>query len=250
VRERIDLALKAACLVLAAVLVAGIYRAVSEASRLGGLDAGIAAIAPADVPSREPGGPGPVPTPVDAAPPEKGATPPEARDASPPPPAGEAVKADAGPPAPPPGSAKETAAGPKSEGSPPAGTVPSTTYSGGSGKDAEGKEDAGKLEGKGAPDPFPSRYKIIGASRIFGAPPPRRENRPGIVGIAGDRALILLPSGKVEFLAEGGEAEGVKVLRIAVNRVLVEHRGTQSELTLFSGLGSSPLLPSEKERRP
>jgi hypothetical protein len=111
---------------------------------------------------------------------------------------------------------------------------------------AEGK----KADGPPGPPAIPPRYRVIGRSRIFGTPPGKQAPQPTLVGIAGDRAFIQLPSGRLEILPEGGEAEGLKVLRIDMNRALVEYKGKQVELTLFSGMGSSPLLPQEEGRRP
>jgi len=49
------------------------------------------------------------------------------------------------------------------------------------------------------------------------------------------------------LLREGEETGGVRLIRIGTNRVLVEHENQKKELTLFSGLGSTTLLPKEKE---
>ena len=94
------------------------------------------------------------------------------------------------------------------------------------------------------------RYRAIERSGIFGAPPsapPRPQ--PGLLGIANDCAIIRLPGGQVELFREGAELEGIKVLRIGTNRVLIEFKGRMTELIIFSGLGSGSLLPQEKEQR-
>jgi hypothetical protein len=49
-------------------------------------------------------------------------------------------------------------------------------------------------------------------------------------------------------LREGEETNGVKLIRIGTNRVLIEHEGQQKELTLFSGFGSESLLPKTTNR--
>jgi hypothetical protein len=91
--------------------------------------------------------------------------------------------------------------------------------------------------------PLPAEYQPIALSGIFGKAPEQKPPPPALVGVAGSRALIRAPSGKWELLAEGGELEGIKVIAIATNRVLVEFEGQLRELTIFEGLGSSSLYP-------
>jgi hypothetical protein len=112
--------------------------------------------------------------------------------------------------------------------------------------DPAGKPTAPRTQTPAALD----RYRAIERSGIFGAPPsapPRPQ--PGLLGIANDCAIIRLPGGQVELFREGAELEGIKVLRIGTNRVLIEFKGRMTELIIFSGLGSGSLLPQEKEQR-
>lgn len=101
-----------------------------------------------------------------------------------------------------------------------------------------------------APQPaLPDRFKAIDASGIFGSVPVQKIV-PTLIGMAGKYAILQTPDGAVGLVAEGGEQGGVKVLKIDINRALIEFEGKQQELTLFSGLGSSSLLPQEKDKNP
>ncbi len=111
------------------------------------------------------------------------------------------------------------------------------------------KKSAPEGEKKAEPPPPDPRQRAIEKSGIFGeAPRKGGPRRPSLLGIAGDRAILKLPDGKVDLVSEGAEASGVKVLRIATNRVLVEFKGKKIELTIFSGLGSDPLSEKSGER--
>ena len=69
-------------------------------------------------------------------------------------------------------------------------------------------------------------------------PPPM-----ALLGIAGKDAFLRTPNGQMSLLREGGEADGLKLLRIGTNRVLVELAGEKKELMIFEGLGGESLLP-------
>jgi hypothetical protein len=86
-----------------------------------------------------------------------------------------------------------------------------------------------------------ARIEKIVQSEILGAivrPLPM-----ALLGIAGRDAFIRAPNGQTGLAREGEEFGGLKVLRIDINRVLVEHEGQQKELMLFQGFGSETLLP-------
>jgi hypothetical protein len=110
---------------------------------------------------------------------------------------------------------------------------------------------AGGSRAQGGPTApaFPERYLAIDSSGIFGLAP-KKEVQPALLGLAGRYAILLCPDGKTELVAEGGEAGGIKVRKIATNRVLIEYQGKEEELTIFSGLGSGSLLHEGKERTP
>jgi hypothetical protein len=64
-----------------------------------------------------------------------------------------------------------------------------------------------------------------------------------LLGVAGKSALIRSPSGQTGLVKEGEDLGEIKLLRIGINRVLVEQDGQQKELMIFSGLGGESLLP-------
>jgi hypothetical protein len=66
-----------------------------------------------------------------------------------------------------------------------------------------------------------------------------------LLGIAGSDAFLQGPDGQTGLVKEGDELGGVKLLKIAINRVLIEQDGEKKELTLFSGLGSESLLSNQ-----
>jgi hypothetical protein len=68
-----------------------------------------------------------------------------------------------------------------------------------------------------------------------------------LLGIAGQQAILRAPNGQTDLVKEGAELGGLKLLRIGINRVLVEHEGQPKELTIFNGFGSESLLPKQKE---
>jgi hypothetical protein len=95
------------------------------------------------------------------------------------------------------------------------------------------------------PAPIPpliqARIDKITQSELLAAvfhPPPM-----ALLGIAGKDAFLRTPSGQMSLLREGGEADGLKLLRIGTNRVLVELAGEKKELMIFEGLGGESLLP-------
>lgn len=68
-----------------------------------------------------------------------------------------------------------------------------------------------------------------------------------LLGIAGKDAFLRAPNGQTGLIKEGDELGGVKLVRIGVNRVLVEEQGERKELTIFAGLGSESLLSTQKD---
>jgi hypothetical protein len=90
-----------------------------------------------------------------------------------------------------------------------------------------------------------ARVDRITQSEILG--PVVRPLPMALLGIGGNDAIVRTPGGQTVLLREGEETGGVRMIRIGTNRVLVEHENQKKELTLFSGLGSTTLLPKEKE---
>jgi hypothetical protein len=68
-----------------------------------------------------------------------------------------------------------------------------------------------------------------------------------LLGIAGKDVFLRAPNGQTGLIKEGEELDGVKLVRIGINRVLVEQQGEQKELTIFAGLGSESLLSTKKD---
>ncbi len=106
--------------------------------------------------------------------------------------------------------------------------------------------------GVGTPSALPAeaqaRVDQIVQSEILG--PVIHPVPMGLLGIAGDSAMLRATNGQTGLVKAGGEMGGIKVLRIGTNRVLVETDGQKQELTLFNGLGGESLLPKTKETQP
>ncbi|MGA2556015.1 MAG: hypothetical protein ABSG04_07050 [Verrucomicrobiota bacterium] len=82
--------------------------------------------------------------------------------------------------------------------------------------------------------------KIIN-SEMFG--PIIRPMPMTLIGIADQEAFIRATNGQTGLVKVGGDVGGIKLLRIGVNRVLVEQDGEKKELTLFGGIGGESLMP-------
>lgn len=109
---------------------------------------------------------------------------------------------------------------------------------------AGGEHGAASTEvAKGAIEvpPLAERFQPIVASGVFGQMPVNIP-MPALVGIIGNSAILRLPDGNVGTVPEGGELGGVKVLRIGVNRVLIEYLEKRNELQVFEGIGGDSLL--------
>ena len=63
-----------------------------------------------------------------------------------------------------------------------------------------------------------------------------------LLGIAGDVAFLRTDSGETGLVKVGDALGDLKLLRIGINRILVEQNGQPKELTIFSGMGSESLL--------
>ncbi len=134
-----------------------------------------------------------------------------------------------------------TPAGPPADGE----TMPSTPAS----KKAAKPAGVKKKKAEPSSPPFPPALEIIATSGFLGKAPTKKPAPPALVGTLGKYALIRAPDGKEDLVAEGGEFGGVKVIKIATNRVLIEHQGQQTELTIYAGMGSSSLLPKKKPEK-
>lgn len=105
----------------------------------------------------------------------------------------------------------------------------------------------GMRGGKPLPElPFDIQARVdrIYESELFGQvmhPVPA-----GLMGIAGNMAFLRSSSGQTGLVKEGDSLGEMKLLRIGINRVLVEEKGEQKELMIFDGYGGESLL-SKKE---
>ena len=71
-----------------------------------------------------------------------------------------------------------------------------------------------------------------------------------LLGIAGDSVFFRAPNGQTGLIKPGEELGGVKLVRVGINRVLVEEQGEQKELTIFAGLGGDSLLSTHPTNSP
>ena len=106
---------------------------------------------------------------------------------------------------------------------------------------------AGMGGGKPAdlPPEIKARVDRIYESEIFGMV--MRPQPMALQGIAGNSAFLRSPSGQTGLVKEGDSLGELKLLKIGINRVLVEQDGKKSELTIFEGYGSESLMPRDKE---
>jgi hypothetical protein len=97
------------------------------------------------------------------------------------------------------------------------------------------------------PPEIAARVDKIKDTQVLGQimrPPPM-----ALMGIAGPDVLLRGPKGQMGMIRVGEDLEGVKLISIGVNRVLVEHEGQQKELMLFEGFGGESLLSKGKENK-
>jgi hypothetical protein len=111
----------------------------------------------------------------------------------------------------------------------------------------------GRMPGMGGP-PLVDLPPALGAqvmritdSEILG--PIMHPLPEALLGIAGDFAFLRSANGQTGVVQAGENVGGLKLLRIGINRVLVEQDGEKKELTIFSGFGGESLLP-QSEKHP
>lgn len=95
------------------------------------------------------------------------------------------------------------------------------------------------------PPEIQARLDKIVASEIFA--PVMHPMPMALLGIAGDTAFLRTASGQTGLVKEGDALGEVKLLRIGINRVLVESDGQKNELMIFDGYGGESLLTSTNE---
>jgi hypothetical protein len=95
------------------------------------------------------------------------------------------------------------------------------------------------------PPEIKARVDRIYESELFGMV--MRPQPMALQGIMGNSAILRTPSGQTGLVKEGDSLGEIKLLRIGINRVLVEQDGKKSELTIFEGFGGESLMPKDKE---
>jgi hypothetical protein len=89
-----------------------------------------------------------------------------------------------------------------------------------------------------------ARVDRIYESELFGQV--MRPMPAALMGIAGNMAMLRSSSGQSGLVKEGDSLGEMKLLKIGVNRVLIEEKGEKKELMIFNGYGGESLL-SKKE---
>ena len=106
-----------------------------------------------------------------------------------------------------------------------------------------------QMRGGGKPAELPPEIKArvdrIYESELFGMV--MRPVPMGLLGIAGSSAFLRAPSGQTGLVKEGDSLGEIKLLRIGINRVLVEQDGKKTELMIFDGYGGETLMPKDNE---
>jgi hypothetical protein len=103
------------------------------------------------------------------------------------------------------------------------------------------------MPGMGPGQPLPELPPVVRAridrivdSELLG--PVIRPQPMALLGIAGNVAFLRATNGQTGLVKEGDSLGDLKLLRIGINRVLVEQDGQTQELTIFSGMGGESLL--------
>jgi hypothetical protein len=104
-----------------------------------------------------------------------------------------------------------------------------------------GGPNGGGIKKVELPAEVQSRVDRIIDSEVFGPIP--HPMPMSLLGIADQEAFIQATNGQIGPVKIGGELGGIKLLRIGINRVLVELGGEKKELTLFGGIGGESLMP-------
>ena len=92
------------------------------------------------------------------------------------------------------------------------------------------------------PPAMKSRISKITDSEILG--PVMHPLPMALLGIAGEFAFLRSANGQTGLVKPGDSLDDIKLLRIGINRVLIEQSGQKKELMIFSGYGGDSLLPT------
>lgn len=88
----------------------------------------------------------------------------------------------------------------------------------------------------------PEALSHVFSKFLFDKKPPKKVKPIVLEGIGGGFAFITAPNGRSGLVGVGETFQGIRVLKIAQNRVLIEYKGEKSELNIWNGLGSEPLI--------
>jgi len=102
---------------------------------------------------------------------------------------------------------------------------------------------AGGKRGPNLPPAVQSRISKITDSEILAAV--IRPLPMALLGIAGNVAFLRSDNGQTGLVKEGDSLDDIKLIRIGINRVLIEQNGNKKELTIVSGYGGESLLPKD-----
>jgi len=105
----------------------------------------------------------------------------------------------------------------------------------------------GKASGKLTPE-IQSRVDKIVDSEMFA--PVMHPLPMALMGIAGELAFLRSASGQTGLVKPGDSLGEIKLLRIGINRVLIEVNGQKQELTIFEGYGGESLMPKSNDTAP
>lgn len=103
--------------------------------------------------------------------------------------------------------------------------------------------------GQGGAPPLPpevqARIDRITDSEILA--PANKPLPMALLGIAGTDVFLRTATGQTGLVKPGEDLGGVKILKVGINRVLVEEQGEKKELTIFEGLGGESLMPKQPD---
>lgn len=124
---------------------------------------------------------------------------------------------------------------------------PGSRKAGGATRPGRGGQPGG-MPGVGpeTPPEVKARIEKIYQSELFG--PVNHPVPAALIGIAGDEVFLRASNGQTGNAKVGGEVGGLKVLKVGINRVLVEEDGEQKELSIFAGFGGESLMSQRKEK--
>lgn len=90
-----------------------------------------------------------------------------------------------------------------------------------------------------------ARVDKIYQSELFG--PVIHPMPPALLGVVGREAIISV-NGQQQLLKEGADFNGLKLIKVGVNRVLIEENGKEKELMIFAGFGGETLVSKQKDK--